>query len=401
MIRLVAIICLMFAAVVPASAQMTRPEVRNVALSDWQAEFRVKALTAGISSQVFDLAFANVRYNTNTRETDANQAEFVRPIWDYLDSAVSSRNIETGRNKSREYANLLRDLERRYKVPATTLLAIWGMETNYGSFRGRTNTIEALANVAHDGRRRDFAEKELIAALKIITAGEITAPNMLGGWSGAMGHTQFMPTTYLQYAQDQNSDGRRNVWSDDPSDALASTANYLKRLGWDSTAPWGVEVTLPSNFDYPLIGEYETQNATFWNSRGVRLAQGGQIPNHGPTALIAPAGRNGPVFAIFPNFQVIRQYNMSVAYSLAVGHLSDRIAGRSALVASWPRSDSPLTRDQTREIQRRLNAMGLDTGGVDGMVGPKTVEAMQVFQSRAGLPADGYATMEMLGALRR
>lgn len=400
-ISTIAAIMATFSALMPgfSHAQMTRPEMRATTLSDWQSAFRTKALAAGISAQVFDAAFQDVRYNSSSRNADANQPEFTRAIWDYLDSAVSARNVTTGREKAVQHRDLLRAIERRYDVPAQTLLAIWALETNYGSFRGRTNTIEALANAAHDGRRREFAETELIAALKIITSGEITAPTMLGGWSGAMGHTQFMPSTYLRYAQDQNRDGRRDIWSDDPADALASSAHYLSRLGWDKAAPWGMEVTLPNGFDYALTGEHKTQTAGFWHAQGVR-ANGHPLPDHGATALLAPAGAQGPVFAIFPNFQVIRQYNMSVSYSLAVGHLSDRISGGEAF-SEWPRNAPRLTLDETRELQKRLNAMGLDTGGIDGRIGPKTAEAVQIFQARQGMLADGYPTPAILHTLRR
>lgn len=388
-------------------AQMTVPEQRAAGFTvpqnsfgAWQSAFRQKALAAGVSAQVFDEAFRHVRYNPQTRSTDANQAEFVRPIWEYLDDAVSNGRVNSGRQKTAELSDTLATLERKYRVDAPVLIAIWGMESAFGGFRGNTNVISALANAAHDGRRREFAENELIAALQIIASGQISAADMVGGWSGAMGHTQFMPSTYLRYAEDFNGDGRRNVWEDNPRDALASSANYFKALGWDYRAPWGVEVTLPNGFDYSLIGEYQTQSARFWKGRGVRTVNGENIPNHGATTLIAPAGARGPIFAIFPNFQVIRQYNMSVSYSLAVGHLSDRIAGGGNFTAQWPRSDQPLTRAQNREIQERLNALGLDTGGVDGMIGPASVEAIQAFQIHVGMLADGYATRAVLDALR-
>ena len=392
----------------PLTAQMTVPVQRGaafapqpVAMDAWQAGFRAKALAAGISAAVFDEAFRHFRYDTNTRTQDANQAEFVRPIWDYLDDAVSNGRVNTGRTKAGELRDTLASLERQYRVDGQVLIAIWGMESAFGGFRGNTNVISALANAAHDGRRRDFAEAELIAALRIIASGEISAVDMVGGWSGAMGHTQFMPSTYLRYAQDFNKDGRRNVWGENPRDALASSANYLRELGWDYRAPWGMEVMLPRGFDYALIGEYQTERVRFWNDRGVRTVGGQQLPNHGATALIAPTGANGPVFAVFPNFQVIRKYNMSVAYSLAVGHLSDRIAGAGSFTATWPHGDTQLKRSEIREIQERLNAMGLDTAGVDGMIGPASVEAIQAFQQRIGMLPDGYATREVLEALRR
>lgn len=368
---------------------------------DWQSGFRAKALASGIRAEVFDEAFRYVSYNSSTRSIDANQAEFVRPVWDYMDDAVTNGRIATGREKAAALSDTLRKLERDYRVDGPVILAIWGMESAFGGFRGNTNVIDALANAAHDGRRRAFAEEELIAALQIIQSGEVAARNMVGGWSGAMGHTQFMPSTYLKYARDFDGDGRRDFWSDNPRDGLASTANYLSNLGWDYRAPWGVEVTLPSGFDYALIGEKDTRSARFWNDRGVRTVYGERVPDHGATALLAPAGANGPVFAIFPNFAIIRQYNQSVAYSLAVGHLSDRIAGGSNFATQWPRTDKPLTRDQLRDMQTKLMAMGLDTGGADGMVGPKTVEAIQAYQQSNGILADGYPTVELWQRMRR
>ncbi len=366
----------------------------------WRSEFRAAALAAGIPATTFDTAFRTVEYDPRSTATDANQAEFVRPIWKYLDRAVSTSRISTGKSKARDEQDLLRKLERKYRVDSEILLAIWGMETNFGSFRGNSYTIEALANAAYNGRRRAFAESELVAALKILDRGDVTPSRMLGSGGGAMGHTQFMPTTYLRFAVDQNRDGQANIWSDNPADALASTANYLHELGWEKDQPWGIEVTVPHGFDYALIGEYETRSARFWNGSGVRTVAGGKVPNHGPTALIAPAGASGPIFAIFPNFQVIRQYNMSVSYSLAVGHLSDRINGGATFTASWPRSDTPMTRANQHEIQSLLQKRGFDVGPIDGMIGPKTIEAIQAFQTSQGLLADGYATPSLLNRLR-
>jgi len=387
---------------VAVAAQMTVPAARAATDFDtWRNGFRETALAAGISSKVFDTAFRSVRVTPRTRTNDANQPEFVRSIWEYLDDAVSSSRISTGRAKANQLGSLLRSIERKYGVDSEALLAIWGMETNFGSFRGTTYTIEALANTAFDGRRRAFAEKELLAALEILARGDVTSAKMIGGWSGAMGHTQFMPSTYLRYGVDQNGDGKRDIWANDPADALASAANYLKRLGWKNNAPWGVEVTLPEGFDYALIGEYDTRSAGFWNTRGVRLTDGRKVPAHGATALIAPAGANGPIFAVFPNFQVIRQYNMSVSYALSVGHLSDRIVGSQQLQTSWPRNATPLSRAEQQEIQALLHKRGFDVGVIDGMLGPKSIEAIQTYQISIGALADGYATINLLKLLRR
>lgn len=387
---------------VTAGAQMTLPVARAATGFDtWLESFRETALASGIPSMVFDTAFRNVRVTPRTRANDTNQPEFVRPIWEYLDDAVSSARISTGRARAKELASLLRSIERSYHVDSETLLAIWGMETNYGSFRGTTYTIEALANAAFDGRRRAFVENELLAALQILARGDVTPAKMTGGWSGAMGHTQFMPTTYLRYGADQNGDGKRDIWANDPADALASAANYLKQLGWKNNVPWGMEVILPTIFDFALIGEYDTRTAAFWNARGVRRTDGRKVPAHGATALIAPAGANGPVFAVFPNFQVIRQYNMSVSYALSVGHLSDRIAGGKPLQTPWPRNATPLRRAEQRELQALLYKHGFDVGEIDGMLGPKSIEAIQDYQVSVGVPADGFATIELLKLLRR
>ena len=383
-------------------AQVSAPATRVTSgFEAWRNRFRITALGAGISATTFDSAFSNVQYDPRIETSDGDQVEFVRPIWEYLDGAVSANRISTGKSKARSIQGLLLTFETKYSVDSEILLAIWGMETNFGAFRGNTYTIEALANGAYNGRRHAFTQTELIAALQILDRGDVTPNSMLGSRSGAMGHTQFMPTTYLRHSVDHTRDGHSDVWSDDPADALASAANYLRQLGWKRDQPWGMEVTLPRGFDYALIGEYEPRSASFWNTRGVRTARGGRIPNHGDTALLAPAGAKGPIFAIFPNFQVIRQYNMSVSYAIAVGHLSDRINGGEAFKASWPRGDTPMTRANQHEIQTLLHKRGFDVGVIDGMIGPNTIEAIQAFQVSEGLLADGYATLNLLDLLRR
>lgn len=403
MTRILLLALILFTSCLPSlvSAQVTAPESRLTSdFDNWRGGFRVKALAAGISGAMFDDAFRGVRYTPQTLEVDESQPEFVRPIWNYLDDAVSKNRISDGRTKSRELRTTLRNIENRYGVDSKILLAIWGMESNYGAFRGTTYTIEALANAAITGRRRSFAETELIAALKILSRGDATPSIMLGGWSGAMGHTQFMPSTYLRYAVDHDLNGHRDVWSDDPIDALASTANYLQQLGWKLGQTWGIEVILPNGFDYALTGEFKTHSANFWSARGVMMTNGRHIPSFGTTAILLPAGAEGPVFAIFPNFQILRQYNKSISYVIAVGHLADRIDGRALLKVSWPRGDPPMTRASQREIQVLLIERGFDVGVIDGMIGPKTSEAIQAFQRSIGMLADGYATVDLINLLR-
>ncbi|MEM6423508.1 MAG: lytic murein transglycosylase, partial [Pseudomonadota bacterium] len=253
--------------------------------------------------------------------------------------------------------------------------------------------------LAHDGRRRPFAEDQLLAALAILEAGDIAAPRMVGSWAGAMGHTQFIPTSFVDYAVDHDGDGRRNVWAPDAADALASTANYLARFGWDFGAPAAIEVRLPAGFDYALA-DTDARPAAAWAGLGVRPIQGGSLPAGDTVRILLPAGAAGPAFAIYPNFRVIRRYNNATSYALAVSHLGDRIRGGPPFTAGWPRGDRALSRNETRELQERLTARGFDTRGADGIIGPNTRSAVRAFQAAQGLTPDGYVSGSLLETLR-
>ena len=279
-------------------------------------------------------------------------------------------------------------------------MAVWGLESNYGTFRGKGDVIQSLATLAYDGRRGAFFEQQLIAALKILQSGDTAPRNMTGSWAGAMGHTQFIPTSYLEYAVDFTGDGKRDIWSDDPTDALASTAAYLAKFGWVKGQPWGVEVTLPRNFDYASANRKVTRTPAEWARLGVRGVDGKPVPNHGAASILLPAGSQGVAFMIFKNFAVIERYNAADAYVIGVGHLSDRIGGGPKFAASWPRGDRALTFDERKEMQTRLTAAGFDTQGVDGKIGPKTLEAVRGFQRARGLTPDGYASLGLLKTLR-
>jgi membrane-bound lytic murein transglycosylase B len=368
--------------------------------AQWIEGFRARALAQGIAASVIDSAFRGVRYNASVIERDRNQGEFTRTIWDYLDSAVSEERIANGRAALKANADLLARIEQTYGVEKEIVIAIWGLESAYGSFRGRESAIEALATLACDGRRGAFFEDELLAALRIIQAGDIDARHMSGSWAGAMGHTQFMPSSYLRHAVDFTGDGRRDIWSDDPADALASTAAYLAHFGWTKGQPWGREVTLPAGFDYGLAAEHVQKSPAEWAALGVRDVTGAPLPDHGPAAILLPAGARGAAFMIFENFHVIERYNPADAYVIGVGHLADRIAGGAPIRAGWPRGDRALGLAEREELQRLLTLAGFDTLGVDGRIGPNTIRAIRAYQRARGLVPDGYASPDILRMLR-
>ena len=379
---------------------LVQASATNAEFQRWINRFRSRARSAGIRDSVFNAAFQGVRYDPEIIKRDRNQSEFTRQIWDYLDSAVSDSRVSNGRAALRQNARVLNEIESRYGVEAEVVTAIWGLESAYGSFRGNEPLIQSLATLAYDGRRGRFFESQLIAALKIVQSGDVPPSRMTGSWAGAMGHTQFIPTSYLEYAVDFRGDGRRDIWSDDPTDALASTAAYLKRFGWTKGQPWGVEVQLPRGFNYNLTGEKVKKSPAEWASLGVRDARGNRVPNHGRASILLPAGAQGAAFMIFKNFHVIERYNAADAYVIGVGHLSDRIGGADKLRANWPRGDRNLRFAEKKEMQRLLTARGFNTSGVDGIIGPNTVQAIRRFQSTVGMVPDGYASFEILKRLR-
>ncbi len=372
----------------------------NISFQRWIDGFRSRARAAGIRDSVFNAAFQSVRYNTDVIQRDRNQSEFTKQIWEYLDSAASETRVRNGRDALQKHRRVLSEIEARYGVEAEVVTAVWGLESAYGEFRGSEPIIEALATLAFDGRRGQFFENQLIAALKIIQAGDVPPGRMTGSWAGAMGHTQFIPTSYLAYAVDFTGDGKRDIWSDNPADALASTAAYLKRFGWRKGQPWGVEVVLPRGFDYSQTGERVKRSPSQWASLGVRDTRGGRVPNHGNASILLPAGAQGAAFMIFNNFHVIERYNTADAYVIGVGHLSDRIGGGGPIRAQWPRDDRNLRFSEKKEMQRLLTARGFNTSGVDGIIGPNTIQAIRRFQSTQDMVPDGYASFDILRRLR-
>ena len=389
----------------PAGAQMIDeiPPVdpqTQAGFESWLATFKPRAMSEGITETTWDRATRGLRYNPKVIERDRNQAEFTKTIWDYLDSAVSDTRIANGQMALREHAALLREIEARYGVDKEVVVAVWGMESNFGNNRGRTLILPALATLAYDGRRGSFFASQFIAALKIIQSGDTDSMHMTGSWAGAMGHTQFIPTSYLLYAVDFTGDGKRDIWSDNPADALASTAAYLARSGWSKGQPWGVEVTLPQGFNYGLAGKKVKKSPSDWAALSVRAATGGTVPNYGPASILLPAGAQGPAIMIFGNFTAISRYNAADSYVIGVGHLSDRLKGKGPFIHPWPRDGRALTEAERIEVQERLTAAGYDTQGSDGKIGPNTIEAVMAWQRAHGVAPDGYVTEKLLNALR-
>ena len=332
-------------------------------------------------------------------ERDRNQTEFTRTLEDYLAIAASDERVSKGRAALGRYGGTLSAIEARYGVEPEVVTAVWGMESFYGERTGDVPVVSALATLAYEGRRASFFESQLIAALKILQNGDVGPARMTGSWAGAMGQTQFIPTTYLAYAVDFDGDGRRDIWSADSTDSLASAAAYLAKSGWRRGQPWGVEVRLPEGFSGPL-GRGTTRSASSWASAGVRDMDGRAVPDWGPASIIAPMGRSGPAFMVFPNFAVIGRYNNAENYMIGIGHLSDRLKGGPPVRGSFPPDATGMTIADRRALQERLTARGFDTGGADGVIGKRTTDAIAGFQASAGLPVTGEPSLELLASLR-
>ncbi|MBO0346987.1 lytic murein transglycosylase [Roseibium sp. CAU 1637] len=363
--------------------------------------FWSKASSAGISSRTYNAVFTGMDPDADTLRLMDKQSEFVKPVWSYLESAVSDSRVSRGRELLDEYASVLSKIEARYGVDREAVLAIWGMETNYGTFKGKHNVIRALATLAYAApRRSSFWERELIKALGIVQAGHVRFQDMEGSWAGAMGHTQFMPTSWQAYAADYDGDGRRDIWTSVP-DALASTANYLSEHGWQTGKTWGYEVALPRSFNYKLADDDTTLSIAAWARQGVRRANGRDFPRPQDDAiLVMPAGASGPAFLMLRNFYVIKRYNNATAYALAVGHLADRIIGGGEFHGDWSREYLPLSRSETKELQQELNRRGYNVGSADGKVGPATKRGIRAYQKALGLIPDGYASVVLLARMK-
>jgi membrane-bound lytic murein transglycosylase B len=357
-----------------------------------------KAKARGVSKRIFNAAMGDFSPIAKVLELSKKQPEFVTTAADYVTKRVSDTQVGKGRDMRGEWAKTLGVVADRYGVQPEAILAIWGIETNYGGFMGGTNTPHALATLTYGGYRAGYFGAELITALEILEAGHVSPGNMVGSWAGAMGHPQFMPSSFMRYAADFKGDGHEDIWGSVP-DALASIANYLKGFGWRPGETWGYEVQLPAGFNYQNVWGGITATLGDWSGVGVRRAGGKAFPRASDTArLYMPMGGNGPVFAVLPNFDVIKRYNNSDSYALAVGHLADRIIGVKGFAAPWPK-DTALNADDRKQVQTLLLRKGYEIGSPDGVIGPKTRAAVIDWQSRSGLLPDGHVSGNLLRAL--
>jgi lytic murein transglycosylase len=362
------------------------------------AQVRGEALAKGIKAATFSKAMAGVEPDRGVIEAMDAQPEFQAPIWDYMAGLVDDRRISDGRSEIEKWAAVLQEAELRFGVDRHVLVSVWGVETNYGRLMGRRPLLRSLATAACFGRRQAFFRGELIETLRIVQSGEIRADALKGSWAGAFGHTQFMPSTFQQVAIDFDGDGRRDIVGSIP-DALGSTANYLKRAGWDKSLRWGYEVSVPSTYA-GHSGRHKRQALNEWGRSGIRNLDGTPLIGEKRFALFLPAGTRGPAFLVTKNFDAIVAYNASESYALAIAQLSDRLRGAGPFQTAWPTDDPGLSRAQRRELQELLVARGYDIGEPDGMIGARTVEAVRAFQQAAGLPVDGYAGLRVLRALK-
>ena len=372
----------------------------EAAFASCLASLRADAQAKGVSGATYDTHTAALAPDMAVIDFLDAQPEFVTPIWDYLAALVDDERVADGRAMLAEWAPVLARVEAEYGVDAATVVAVWGVESNYGRNFGSRPLLTSLSTLSCFGRRQSFFRGEFFTTLRIIQEGHVAPDRLTGSWAGAFGHTQFMPSTFMRLAVDFDGDGRRDLVDSVP-DALASTANFLKRAGWRSDLPWGFEVSLPRGMDVSGAGRRNKQPISAWAARGVRRIDGAPMPAAAtPAGLLLPAGKDGPAFLVTRNFDAVYSYNAAESYGLAIAHLSDRLRGGAPFATPWPTDDPGLSRAERRELQQLLIARGHDIGEADGMIGARTREAIKLEQAKLGLEADGRAGQRVLQTLR-
>lgn len=378
---------------------LTSQASANDSFSTWLKALETEALNSGLDATVVQNALNGVQPIERIIELDRRQPEFSLTFSKYMSGAISDKRVAKGKELLAKHHELLTSVAQKFGVQPRFLVSFWGLETNFGQYFGAFPLVGALATLAHDKRRAKFFRAQLLAALKIMSGGDIPV-DVKSSWAGAMGNFQFIPTTYLDSAIDGDGDGRRDLWGSLP-DAFSSAANYLSRSGWNPDLTWGREVQLPEGFDFALAGQDTKKSLVEWQKLGVRRADGRNLPSVEVTgSVLVPSGYRGPAFIVYPNFNSIMTWNRSIFYAIAVGHLSDRIIGKGQLVKAPPEDDKPMSRAESTELQTLLTAKGFDTGGLDGVIGPMSRKAVRAYQISQGLPPDSYPSVILLQRLR-
>ena len=379
----------------------------STAQNDFQqclTNLRAQAIASGVTGLTYDRYTQNLTPDYSVIEKLNYQPEFSTPIWDYLSGLVDEERVQLGQQKLAQHREVLNRVAATYGVPAETVVAVWGVESNFGNISGSYPLLQALGTLSCEGRRQSFFRGEFFTTMRILQRGDLTEQQMKGSWAGAFGHTQFMPSTYEELAVDFDGDGRRDLVSS-TSDALASTANFLKKRGWQTGMPWGFEVRIPDDMSIGGESRRNKKSLSSWMSRGVVRADGsaliqGNLSSSSAAGLMAPAGANGPVFLVFKNFDAIYSYNAAESYALAIAHLSDRLQDNGGFSKAWPTDDAGTSRAERREIQQFLLNKGYDIGSVDGLIGDKSRQAIRQEQIRLGLSPTGRAGQQILAAFR-
>ena len=395
------------AAFSPSATTVSSPSTYTLN-SDFQgclANLRSQAIASGVSASSYDRYTQNLNPDYSVIDKLNYQPEFSTAIWDYLSGLVDDERVQAGKQKLAQHRAVLNRVEQAYGVPAETVVAVWGVESNYGDISGKYPLLQALGTLSCEGRRQSYFRGELFATMRILQRGDLTQDQLYGSWAGAFGHTQFMPSTYERLAVDFDGDGRRDLVSS-TADALASTANFLKQAGWQTGLPWGFEVKIPQGVSIAGESRRNKKSLNSWIEQGLIRADGtaliqGNLSGSTPAGLISPAGANGPVFLVFKNFDAIYSYNAAESYGLAIAHLSDRLKGGVSFLTPWPTDDAGTSRAERREIQQFLVKRGYDIGAVDGLIGDKSRQAIRQEQSRLGLNPTGRAGQQILRAFRQ